>query len=177
MKPVSVFDKSFLHSLNLEEAAIFDVLFTSNITPLFFIETLADLEKEVRGGRSPEAVVGNLAAKSPRLHSYTNLSHWTLCWRDLLGDTVRMEHLPVLGGGRAVRLPDKTGVVFDVGEEMQALERWQRGDFLGVERHFAKGWRPFVSSTPPASPLFLADGKKLRFESLAKALKLANHLI
>jgi len=47
MEPVAVFDRSFLHSLNREEAAIFDVMFMSNITPLFFIETLADLVTKV----------------------------------------------------------------------------------------------------------------------------------
>jgi hypothetical protein len=32
----------------------------SNITPLFYIETLADLEKEVRAGKTPEQVVGEI---------------------------------------------------------------------------------------------------------------------
>jgi hypothetical protein len=35
----------------------------SNITPLFYIETLADLEKEVRAGKTPEQVVGEIAFK------------------------------------------------------------------------------------------------------------------
>jgi hypothetical protein len=177
MNPVVVFDKSFLHSLNREEAAIFDVLFVSNITPLFFIETLADLEKEVRGGRTPEQVVGNLAAKTPRLRSYSNVSHWTLCWNDLFGVAVQMERKPVLRGGRAVRLPSKTGIVYDVGEEMQALHRWQKGDFLGVERTFAKGWRPFIESVPRVSPFVLADGQRLKFDNFAEVLKLALHFV
>ena len=33
--------------------------------PLFFVETLADLKKEVGEGRTPEQVVGNLAEKAP----------------------------------------------------------------------------------------------------------------
>lgn len=69
MSPIVLFDKSFLHSLSVDEAAVFDVLLMSNITPLFFIETLADLRKEMSDGRTPEQVVGNLALKTPKMHS------------------------------------------------------------------------------------------------------------
>jgi hypothetical protein len=31
----------------------FDQLYYPNITPLFFVETLADLDKEMAGGRTP----------------------------------------------------------------------------------------------------------------------------
>jgi len=161
MLPVALFDKSFLHSLNPEQAATFDVQFMTNITPLFFMEKLADLDKEVRDGRTPEQVVGNLAGKTPRLHSYSNVRHWALCWSDLLGDTIQMQGKPVPRGGRAVRAAGKDGVVYDVGVEMQALQRWQKGDFLGVERHFSRGWRPFVKSAPVASPILGSDGRKL----------------
>jgi hypothetical protein len=176
MGPMAIFDKSFLHSLNMEEAAVFDVLFMSNIAPVFFIETLADLEKEVRGGRSPEQVVGNLAAKTPKLHSYPNLNHWVLCWTDLLGTPIEMDRKPKLGGGRAVEVPGKTGLVFDVSAEMLALQRWQKGDFLGVERDFAKGWRPFISSVPQLGRFTLADGKPIKFGGLDQVLQFANHL-
>jgi hypothetical protein len=63
MGPILIFDKSTLESLNPDEAMWLDVFFNSNITPLFFVETLADLEKAVHGGRTPEDVVGNLAYK------------------------------------------------------------------------------------------------------------------
>jgi hypothetical protein len=176
MEPVAVFDKSFLHSLNREEAAIFDVMFMSNITPLFFLETLADLEKEVHGGRTPEQVVGNLAAKTPRLRSYGNISHWTLCWNELLGIPVQMERKPVLFG-RAVEIKEKTGVVYEISEEMQAISRWQKGDFLGVERKFAKGWRPFVESVPIFERFFLDDGRKLKLNNFSEVLQLALHFV
>ena len=38
--------------------------FMSNITPLFYIETFADLEKEVRVGKTPEQIVGEIAYKT-----------------------------------------------------------------------------------------------------------------
>jgi hypothetical protein len=59
--PHLIFDKSALQSFSLDETNWLDNFFTAVITPLFFAETLADLEKEVGKGRTPEQVVGNLA--------------------------------------------------------------------------------------------------------------------
>ena len=59
--PSLIFDKSVLQALNPDEAMWLDNFYITNITPLFFVETLADLEKEVQAGRTPEQVVGNLA--------------------------------------------------------------------------------------------------------------------
>jgi hypothetical protein len=55
--PVLISDKSTLQSLNSDESVWLDNFFLTNITPLFYIETLADLEKEVRLGKTPEQVV------------------------------------------------------------------------------------------------------------------------
>jgi hypothetical protein len=44
--------------------SFFDHLFLPVICPLFYIETLADLEKAVRHGRTPEEEVGIIAEKS-----------------------------------------------------------------------------------------------------------------
>ena len=43
MGPIIIFDKSTLECLNPDEAVWLDQFFNSNITPLFYIETLADL--------------------------------------------------------------------------------------------------------------------------------------
>ena len=59
--PILIFDKSTLQSLNPDEAVWLDNFFITNITPLFYIETLADLEKEVRAGKTPEQIVGVLS--------------------------------------------------------------------------------------------------------------------
>ena len=63
--PILLFDKSVLLSLSVDEAVWLDTFYFPCVTPLFFTETLADLEKEVQKGRSPEDVVGNLAEKTP----------------------------------------------------------------------------------------------------------------
>ena len=64
-----IFDKSFLESLSPDEAVWLDMYFTTFITPLFFVETLADLEKQMRGGRTPEQIVGQGSRTKRYFHS------------------------------------------------------------------------------------------------------------
>ena len=68
MGPTILFDKSFLQSLSLDESVLFDHFFIPVICPLFYVETLADLEKAVRQGRTPEEEVGIIAQKTPEVH-------------------------------------------------------------------------------------------------------------
>jgi hypothetical protein len=76
--PILIFDKSFLQSLNVDEAVWLDNFFLTVITPLFFVETLADLEKEVHRGRTPEQVgfplVGPAEALGNRDHTFVAVS-------------------------------------------------------------------------------------------------------
>jgi hypothetical protein len=52
---------------------------------LFFVETLADLSKEVEAGTTPERVVGNIAAKTPETGSVVSVDDWHLRLADLDG--------------------------------------------------------------------------------------------
>ena len=65
MGPITLFDKSFLQSLNVDESVWFDHYYLANVCHLFYVETLADLEKAVRDGRTPEQEVGIIASKFP----------------------------------------------------------------------------------------------------------------
>jgi len=121
-----------------------DALYYPNITPLFFVETLADLEKHVAEGRTPEQVVGNLAEKAPA-GGQANRHHETLCIGELLGYAVDMERVPIVGGGKSVESGGRKGVVFDEPAERVALHRWEEGQFLDVERTFARAWRTALS--------------------------------
>ena len=49
--PITIFDKSALQSLSLDEAALFGQFYRAVITPLFFVEALADLERRSLRGR------------------------------------------------------------------------------------------------------------------------------
>ena len=83
--PITICDKSGLQALSVDEAVWFDHFYYSNITPLFFVETLADLEKEVARGRTPEEVVSNIAMKAPTRGGLPNVHHRTMAIGDLLG--------------------------------------------------------------------------------------------
>ena len=44
-----MFDKSFLQSLSVDETVIIGQMFSCGITPLFFVETMAELTKGTAG--------------------------------------------------------------------------------------------------------------------------------
>lgn len=50
-----------------------DNFYMSTITPLFFVECLADLEKSIRSKSTPEQLVGSLADRTPESQSYPNV--------------------------------------------------------------------------------------------------------
>jgi len=140
-----IFDKSTLQSLRADEACWLDAFYFPIIAPLFYVETLGDLEKQVAKGRTPEQVVGNLAEKTPP-NACANVHHRTLVLAELMGDfTVTMDRRPVVGGGKPVITEDQRGVFFAPSPEMQALSRWQVGRFLEIEREFARVWRRGLS--------------------------------
>jgi len=144
--PITIFDKSALESLNPDESVWLDCFYLSNITPLFYVETLADLYKKMRGGRTVEQIVGNIANKVPELGTALNLHHYTLCVSDLIGQRVRMERYPVVGGARCVATGNGLGIVIERPPEMEAFERWQKSEFAEVERLYAKAWRRGLDS-------------------------------
>jgi hypothetical protein len=104
--PVLIFDKSSLESLNLDEAVLLDNFYRSNITPLFFVECLADLEKSIRSKSTPEQLVASLAIRTPEMNASSNVFHM----KALAGELGRRHDLsnqrgrPMLDGGKAVQL-------------------------------------------------------------------------
>ena len=145
--PILIFDKSSLESLNLDEAVLLDNFYMSNITPLFFVECLADLEKSIRSRSTPEQLVGSLADRTPDAQACANIHHMTI----LNGELTRQYDLkkqlfrPLLGGGIPVQLGDKKGMIFQRSKEEEALDRWSRREFLDLERTIAKVWRQALS--------------------------------
>jgi hypothetical protein len=67
---------------------------------VFFVETLADLSKEVEEGRTPELVVGNIAAKTPETGSVVSIDHWHLRLAGLDGYQIEIERRPYIARGR-----------------------------------------------------------------------------
>lgn len=120
-----------------------DNFFMSNITPLFFVECLADLEKAIRSTSTPEQLVGSLAARTPESQSYPNVHHSTILRGELAGkiDLKTVHGRVMLAGGKHVQLGDKKGVIFEHSPEAEAVSRWCKKEFLELERNIARQWR------------------------------------
>jgi hypothetical protein len=146
--PFLIFDKSSLESLDLDEAVMLDNFFMSNITPLFFVECLADLEKAIRSNSTPEQLVGSLAARTPDSQSYPNVHHATILRGELAGkfDLKTVHGRVMLARGRHVQLGDKKGVIFERSPEAEAISRWSKREFLELERNTARQWRHALTS-------------------------------
>jgi len=141
MGPITIFDKSALQSLSMDESVWLDAFFLVNVVPLFYVETLADLEKEVDGGKSPEDLVGMLAAKTPP-NAVPNVHHRSLISAELTGWKVPMDGRVPIAGGDVMRGPDgEIGVHVEEFDEAAALDRWKNHEFLEIEREIAKRWR------------------------------------
>jgi hypothetical protein len=148
--PITIFDKSALQALNLDEAVWFDAFFLANVVPVFYVETLADLEKEVAEGKTPEDVVGRLAEKTPS-SAGANVYHRQMILDELLGNEVPMTGQVVISAGDVKTAPDgKVGLHVDQFPEAAALQRWQNREFLEIERDAAKDWRVELAEHDPA---------------------------
>lgn len=180
MGPSLVFDKSFLQSLSVDEAVMLDQMFTCVVTPVFMVETLADLAKETGTDRPVAKAVAGLAERTPVAHGYMNTFHQQVAESDLLGDRAAMDHRPVVAGGIPVSVEGKAGIVFEKSPEAEAFERWQAGAFLDVERRFASQWRKELGELDLKA---VADGyrsiirKEERPKSHADARRLAAQIV
>ncbi len=146
--PFLIFDKSSLESLNLDEAVFLDNFYMSNITPLFFVECLADLEKAIRSKSTPEQLVGSLADRTPESQSYSNVHHMNLLKGELSRqfDLTTVRGRVALAGGKPVQLGDKKGMIFERSKEQEAFSRWVKREFLDIERTIAKEWRKALTA-------------------------------
>jgi hypothetical protein len=142
--PTTLFDKSFLQSLSVDESVWFDHFFLTNVCPLFYIETLADLEKSVPG-RTPEQEVRIIAEKFPERGKPSPL-HAELLASELLGNPVAMTGQILVAGGQPVKASGRTSLVFEQSHEEDAFHRWQNEEYREVERRYARVWRGWLSA-------------------------------
>ena len=139
--PITLFDKSFIQSLSVDESVWFDNFFLAVVCPTFFIETLADLSKSPREGRTPESEIRIIASKFPEMHGSPCINYMELSVASLLGYETPMDGRVPRPGGRPVSGGGKSGTVFDQSHEEAAFQRWQDEAFSEVEKDFAKIWR------------------------------------
>ncbi len=147
MGPITLFDKSFLQSLSTDESVWFDHFFYPVIAPVFFIETLADLTKPARKGKTSEEEVGIIAAKTPEISGAPCHLHSFLATQNLLGALVPMNGQIPVAGARPVERNGKYGAVVEVSPEAAAFQRWKDGEFFEVERRHARAWRAQLEAT------------------------------
>jgi hypothetical protein len=105
MGPTVLFDKSALQALSMDESVWFDTFFGVNVIPIFYIETLADLEKELASGKNAEDLVGMLAVKTPS-NAFPNVHHRTLLWAELDGHKIELDGRPVISAGKLMKTED-----------------------------------------------------------------------
>jgi len=146
MGPTALFDKSFIQSLSIDESVWFNHFYVNNICPLFYIETMADLSKKMRNGRTAEDVVGNIANKTPESGT-PNTFHLDICRANLYGSRVPMAGQILIPYRKPVSNDGKVGVLIEETPENTALIRWQNRQFEEVERITAKNWRNKVAYT------------------------------
>ncbi|HHA2431574.1 TPA: hypothetical protein ACOENN_000547 [Stenotrophomonas maltophilia] len=141
MGPIALFDKSFLEGLNVDQAVLFDFFFYPVTCPIFYVETLADLDKPANRGRTAEEIVGSIAFKTPQMHGGPSVHHRTLVLENLLGRKIPMTGQIMVAGDIPVQVDGESGVVFRKMPEAEAFSRWQHGQFEEIERSFAAKWR------------------------------------
>lgn len=181
MSIITLFDKSFVQSLTVDESVWFERFFYPVVCPIFYVETLADLSKKARGDRTAEAEVRIIADKFPETSGSPCADHFRMAALNIVG----VFQLPMDGriprsGGRSVSGGNRVGVVFDEAPEVAAFRRWKSQEFYEVERQFAAGWRAALNATDltQIGAALRASGLNARScKTLAEAKRLTDGLI
>ena len=154
MGPITLFDKSFLQSLSVDESVWFDHFFYPVICPTFYVETLADLKKpNLR--RTAEEEVGIIADKFPDMHSAPLPYYQAMAISNLMGQKIPMTGQIPLANARPVKSGKHKGAVYEPSPEFEAFRRWQLREFDAIERKFASDWRQKIQTLDLKS---IADG-------------------
>jgi hypothetical protein len=144
MGPITLFDKSFLQALSVDESVWFSHFFSPLVCPLFYMETIADLQKVTKDGKALEAQVVAMGEKFPDMSGNPCPTHVQLMIGDLMGQGVPLDGRIPMSHGRAVRRGDEVAIVYEVSQEAQAFSRWSLGDFSYAEKLMARDWRTAI---------------------------------
>jgi hypothetical protein len=125
----------------------FDNFFRANIVPIFYVETLADLDKKPRRGRVAKDFVRDVAFKTPERNSVPNIHHSSLVLESLFGHKIDLNDFrPKIAGGIPTESNGEKGYRFKVSPEAESFSRWQNEEFYELEKEFAKAWRASIQS-------------------------------
>lgn len=148
MGPTIIFDKSTLQSISINESVFLQQFFLTNLTPLFYVETLGDLALGVhKGGRPIIDIISALAIKVPSSGIFPNVHHSRLVVGNLLGQRVEMDSRTIRDGGEEKIDPEgNIGIHYSESKEEIALKRWHNREYSTVERLFSREWRMALSN-------------------------------
>jgi hypothetical protein len=141
MGPITLFDKSFLESLNPDEAVWFDHFFLANVCPMFYVETQCDLAKECSSRGTPEQLVRRIAYKFPDFSGCPNVYHTTILTANLLGENVRLRGQVIIPRGFHATASGRQMAIVPVRPEAEAFSRWAQGKYEEQDRQAASAWR------------------------------------
>ena len=180
MGPTALFDKSFLQSLSVDESVWFDNFFIPVICPLFYVETLGDLDKNLKNKKSPEKLVQSIAKKFPETSGAPCAFHIDIAVNNLLGMEIPMDGRIPSSRVTPVKDQGEEGLVIKSIPEAEAFFRWQRGEFMEVEKSFARFWRTYLASLDlnKISHKFKALGiGKIPCNNLEEAAEIAKNFV
>lgn len=147
MGPIALFDKSFIQSLSLDESVWFSHFFITNVCPIFYVETLADLGKGKSQARDPEDEVRIIADKFPELNSAPSAHHSDLVTANLRGQEIPMIGQIQLAYGGLVEVDGELSSYSADSPVAEAFSRWQDKDYSALEKRFASDWRSSLTDT------------------------------
>lgn len=179
MGPTALFDKSFIQGLSLDESVWFDNFFIANVCPIFFAETLADLDKSTES-RSPEDEVRIIADKFPERSGQPNAHHVSACIGELLGEKIPMNGQLLISGGRSVATSQGPAVVVEQTDEAKAFARWSNREFEALEYEYAQHWRaslPTLETKTSAATLATIGVNTTSCKTLESAKQLAEEIV
>lgn len=170
-----------LQSLTVDESCWLENFFISNMTPLFYVESLADLSKEFKDDRTPRKFVSQLAERTPTMDCYPNIHHNTLILNELFGKKIPMDGRPLIAGGKLkITQEGQTLVDHDLFPEDKALIRWQEEKFTVLEKEFAFHWREDLLNLNLENKISLVKNilpKGIKLNNLEKIKTFINNFI
>ncbi|WP_413289296.1 hypothetical protein [Bdellovibrio sp. HCB337] len=139
MGPFILIDKSFLESLNPEEAMALNRHYCVFVSPILIREILGNLAKaNFTPDKALTRVIG-LAAKAQGSSSYVMHDARLMILNDLLSSSVKLlPGAPRFGATKVIRPNGKVGAIIPPTEEEQLLHRWAQGVFTDQDRRVAE---------------------------------------
>ncbi len=141
---ITIVDKSTLQTLSEHEWISFQDYCTLNLIPVLYNEVLADLTKFEENARS-EHECSRLANRTLVYNPVYNVNFKSGMIESLNGRAYPPLGRPLIAGESKI-LPDgRKGVVFVEPKEIQAIRRWQKGNWSVTDRQVASQLRDKIN--------------------------------